>query len=88
MTDDSRVVTANLPVDLVSRLDEIAARMDRSKSWIIKQAVAEWVAEEDRRYEMTLEAIRTIDEGRFFTHEEVMAHFEHRRRERRETSEN
>ena len=46
MTDDSRVVTANLPVDLVTRLDEIAARMDRSKSWIIKQAVAEWVAEE------------------------------------------
>ena len=32
MADDGRVVTAKLPDDLVSRMDEIAARMDRSKS--------------------------------------------------------
>lgn len=86
MADDSRVVTANLPNDMVSRLDEIAARMDRSKSWIIKQALADWIAEEDRRHELTLEAIRDIDEGRFYTHEEVLAHFEQRQRERRERS--
>lgn len=84
MAGVSRVVTANLPADLVSRLDELAARLDRSKSWIIKQALAEWIAEEDRRHEMTLEAIRDMDQGRFYTHEEVMAHVELRKRERRE----
>lgn len=84
MPGDSRVVTANLPAELVSRLDEYAARLDRSKSWIIKQALAEWIAEEDRRHEMTLEAIHDMDQGRFYTHEEVLAHFEQMKRERRQ----
>ena len=38
MTETGRVVTANLPKDLVSRMDEAARRMDRSKSWIVRQA--------------------------------------------------
>ena len=47
MDEAGRVVTANLPAELAGRLDEIATRIDRSKSWIIRQAVAEWIAEED-----------------------------------------
>ena len=84
MADGGRVVTANLPEDLVLRMDEIAARIDRTKSWIIRQAVAEWVAEEQRRYELTLEALRSVDEGRTFTHEEVLAMGRQRKAERRE----
>ena len=61
MVDDGRVVTAKLPDDLVSRMDEIADRIDRSKSWIVRQAVAEWLAEEQRRHELTLEALKDVD---------------------------
>ena len=82
MTDDGRVITAKLPDDLVSRLDEIAARMDRSKSWIVREAVTEWLAEEQRRYELTLEALKSVDDGRTFTQEEVDKHFAARRRAR------
>jgi predicted transcriptional regulator len=64
-------------------MDEIAERIDRSKSWIIREAVAEWLAEEERRHELTLEAMKQVDEGLTFTHEEVLAHFEQRKRERR-----
>ena len=64
MADDGRVVTAKLPDELVSRMDEIAGRIERSKSWIVRQAVSEWLAEEQRRYELTLEALRDVDEGR------------------------
>lgn len=84
MTDDRRVVTANLPGDLVTRMDEVADRIDRSKSWIVRQAVAEWLAEEQRRHDLTLEALKSVDEGRTIPHEEVLAHFEQRRRKRRE----
>jgi predicted transcriptional regulator len=73
MTGDDRVVTAKLPSALVSKLDEVAARIDRSKSWIMRQALAEWLAEEERRHILTLEAMKDIDEGRYFTHEEVQA---------------
>ena len=85
MAEDGRVVTAKLPEDLVTRMDEIADRIDRTKSWIVRQAVAEWLAEEQRRYELTLEALRDVDEGRTIPHEEVLAMVEQRKRERRKT---
>jgi predicted transcriptional regulator len=82
MTDDGRVVTAKLPTNMVSRMDEVAARMDRSKSWIVRQAVAEWLAEEQRRYELTLEALKDVDAARTFTHEEVLDRLKQRKRNR------
>lgn len=36
-----RVVTANLAEELISRADESAARIDRTKSWIERQDLAE-----------------------------------------------
>jgi predicted transcriptional regulator len=81
----SRVVTANLPDDLVSSLDERARLADRSKSWIIRQALAEWLAEEQRRDELTREALKDVDDGRTISHEEVLGWFEQRKRERRRT---
>lgn len=84
MADIGRVVTAKLPDELVSRLDEVADRIDRSKSWIVRQAVTEWLAEEQRRYDLTLEALDDIDQGRTIPHEEVLAMVEQRKRERRE----
>ena len=83
MADDGRVVTAKLPDDLVLRMDEVADRIDRSKSWIVRQAVVEWLAQEQRRYELTLEALEDVDEGRTVPHEEVLAMVEQRKRERR-----
>ena len=84
MSDVGRVVTAKLPDDLVSRLDEVSRRSERSRSWIVRQAVAEWVAEEQRRYELTLQALKSVDEGKSLSHEEVLASVEQRKRERRE----
>lgn len=82
MSKDGRVVTANLPDELVLRMDEIADRIDRSKSWIVREAVTEWLAEEQRRYELTMEALNSVDEGRTFTQDEVEKHFAERRKAR------
>jgi predicted transcriptional regulator len=84
MADDGRVVTAKLPDELASRLDDVAGRIDRSRSWIVREAVQEWLAEEQRRYELTLEALESVDEGRTFSQEEVEVRAEQRKRERRE----
>lgn len=81
-----RVVTANLPDDLVAKLDHFSARLDRSKSWIIKQALSEWIAEEDRRDQLTWDALKEIDEGRIIRHDEVLANFEESRRQQRNSS--
>ena len=82
MAEEGRVVTAKLPDDLVSRMDEISDRIDRSKSWIVRQALVEWLAEEQRRYELTLEALKSVDEGRTFTQEEIDEHYAARRKVR------
>lgn len=63
-------------------MDEIADRIDRSKSWIVRQAVTEWLAEEQRRYELTLEALKSVDEGRTYTQDEIKKHFAARRKAR------
>ncbi|HEX4855692.1 MAG TPA: ribbon-helix-helix domain-containing protein [Limnobacter sp.] len=69
--DKTRVITAHVPEELASKVDEIAAKMDRSKAWVVKQALNQYVEEEQAKYEMTLEAIKSIDEGNFVTHEEM-----------------
>lgn len=70
---DERVVTAKLPADLVARLDDVARSIERTKSWIIREALREWLAEEERRHELTKEGLRDIDEGRIVSHEDVLA---------------
>jgi predicted transcriptional regulator len=82
MTDDGRVVTARLPDDIVARMDEVAGRIDRSKSWIVRQAVSEWLADEQRRYDLTLKALKSVDEGRTFTQDEIEKHYAARRKAR------
>ena len=77
-----RVVTANPSEALVKRMEEVATCIDRSESWIIRQAIAEWLAEEERRYELTLEALRSVDEGRTIPHEDVLAMIAQKKRER------
>lgn len=71
MADEGRVVTAKLPDDLVSQMDEVADRMERSKSWIVREAVSQWLAEEKRRYELTLESIKDFEEGRMISQDEL-----------------
>jgi predicted transcriptional regulator len=67
-------------------MDEIADRIDRSKSWIVRQAVTEWLAEEQRRYELTLEGLKDIDEGRVISHEDVKQWAEQIKRDARAKS--
>lgn len=73
MTDDGRTITAKVPEALAARLDEIARRIDRSRSWIVRQALADWLDEEQRRYELTLQALDDVDAGRVIPHETVLA---------------
>jgi predicted transcriptional regulator len=68
---DTRVVTAHLPTDLAQKLDDIAERLDRPKGWIVKEAIALYVALEEKRHRSTLEALADVDAGRTLEHAEV-----------------
>ena len=86
MADDGRVVTAKLPDDLVSQMDQVADRIERSKSWIVREALVQWLAEEQRRYELTLEGLKDIDEGRLINQQEMEAWALNKKRDARKKS--
>jgi len=83
MADNGRVVTAKLPDDLVDRMDEVAERIERSKSWIVREALSQWLAEEQRRYDLTVEALKDVDEGRMLSHENLREWGEQKKRNER-----
>lgn len=67
----TRVVTAHLPSDLAEQLDGLAERLDRPKGWVVKEAVAAYVALEDKRHRLTLEALADVDAGRMLDQSEI-----------------
>jgi predicted transcriptional regulator len=68
---ETKVVTAHLPTELAAKVDAIAARRDRSRGWIMKQALSAWVEQEEQRYRLTLEALADVDAGRTVDHDDV-----------------
>jgi len=72
----TRVLTAHVPTELADRLDEYATKMDRSRGWIVKQALADWVWREEERHRLTLEGLADIDAGRVVADEAVEAWIE------------
>lgn len=70
---ETRVITSHVPRALADQVDALAARLERSRGWIVKQALADFVALEERRYQMTLEALADVDIGRGIDHADVEA---------------
>ena len=58
---DTRVMTAHVPIPLAEQVDELAARLERSRGWLVKQALAAYVEREADRHRMTLEALADVD---------------------------
>jgi predicted transcriptional regulator len=69
----TKVLTTHVPIDLASKVDAMAARLDRSRGWIVKQAIAAWVDLEEERHRMTLEALADVDHGDVVSHQAVQA---------------
>lgn len=67
----TRVFTAHVPLPLAEKVDQIAARMERSRGWVVKQALAAWIDLEEERKRLTLEALADIDAGNVIDHQAV-----------------
>lgn len=69
----TRVLTAHVPVDLADHVDALAARIERSRGWIVKQALAAWIDQEEERHTLTLEALADVDAGRVIDQRAIQA---------------
>ena len=68
---ETKVVTAHIPVPLAEKVEHLALRLERSKAWVVKQALASWVELEEERYRLTLEALAEVDAGNLVDHQKV-----------------
>ena len=70
---DTRVLTAHVPIPLAEKVDQIAARLERSRGWIMKQALSAWIEQEEDRARLTREALADVDAGYVIDHQAVQA---------------
>ncbi|WP_235516557.1 CopG family ribbon-helix-helix protein [Caballeronia cordobensis] len=71
MAEALKTVTAQLPVNLVDRMDDMAARLDRSKQWIVRKAVVAYMARAERERQMIQEGLDDVDSGRLVSMEAI-----------------
>lgn len=69
----TRVVTAHVPTTLADKLDDLAEKLDRSRGWIVKQALSDWINQEEERSRLTREALADVDVGQVIDHHAVQA---------------
>ncbi len=70
---DTKVLTAHVPLPLAEKVDQLASRQERSRGWIVKQALSAWVDQEEERSRLTQEAMVDVDAGRVIDHQAVQA---------------
>ena len=73
MAAETKVLTAHVPIGLAEKVEAMASRLERSRGWVMKQALAAWVDQEEERHRMTLDALADVDAGRVIDHQAVLA---------------
>ena len=73
------MTSVRMPDQLMDKLEAIAKKLDRSKGWIIKDAVSQYVDCIDRKEKLLVEtrqALSDIESGKVIDGDEVMAWIE------------
>jgi len=68
----TKVLTAHLPLPLADKVEQMAARLERSRGWIMKQALSAWIAQAKLTPQIghvfpldrAVEAYRLLEEGK------------------------
>ncbi len=69
------ITSVRMPDELLQRLEQAAEKLRRSKGWIIKDAVEEYLAREElkaQRLEETREALADIQNGQVIPGDEIL----------------
>jgi len=69
----TKVLTAHVPLELANKIDLMAVRLERSRGWIVKQALAGWIDQEEARSRLTREALADVDTEQVIDHQSVQA---------------
>jgi predicted transcriptional regulator len=70
---NTKVLTAHVPIALAEKIDQFAARLERSRGWIVKQALSAWIDKEEEHSHLTQKALADVDAGHVIDHQAVQA---------------
>jgi predicted transcriptional regulator len=70
---ETKVLTTHVPLPLAEKVEQMAARLERSRGWIVKQALMAWIEQEEERDRLTREALADVDAGQVIDHRAVQA---------------
>ena len=72
----TKVTSIRLDDDLASRLDTLAASLDRPRTWLIEQAITRYIDSETQFLEAVEEGIRAAEAGDLVDHATVVGDLE------------
>jgi predicted transcriptional regulator len=72
MSKKSEEFSIRLPNKLLREIDEVAASSNRSRNWVIKQAVVAYLQEQQAYFAAIEEGLAEADKGIFISGEKVM----------------
>ncbi len=75
----SAVVTARVDEQLIDLLDKLAKAKKRSRSWIVADALQRQIKQDAEFLDFIQQGIDDLDNGRWITHEELVAEIKARR---------
>lgn len=70
------ITSVRIQAELENGLDALASKLQRSKSWVINQAIREFIekqALEQQRWQETLDALTSVKQGKVVSGEAVHA---------------
>ena len=66
-------VNLRLEPELDQKLSAVATRLDRSRSWVVQQALKEFIELQLWQMSAIEEGLRDVESGRIIAHEDVVA---------------
>jgi predicted transcriptional regulator len=69
----NKLFTTDVPLSLAEKVDQMAARLERSRGWIVKQALTAWIEREEEYSRLTREGLDDVDAGRIIGDQAVRA---------------
>ncbi len=67
-----QTISAQIPTDLANAVENLAVELDRSKSWIIKEALTTMLAEREQRHQNIQAGLADVDAGRVVSHSDLV----------------
>jgi predicted transcriptional regulator len=67
-----QTISAQIPSELAAAVEDLAAELNRSKSWIVKEALTSMLAERERRHHQIEAGLADVDAGRVVSQKEMM----------------